>query len=135
MTENLARLGVGEYDKHTPVRGQPLNAVNPPAIALKRAIDGQVMAGEPRRDVAEHDLKRNELLGSGVERPAERTTAAPVTAIILGLNDTVVGQTCDTGRRISEGRKGRGCRDNRDQKGAHDAKHARIDRYRSLNPE
>lgn len=132
MTENLPRLGVGEHDKHTPVRGQPLNPVNPPAVALKRTIDGQVMTGEPRSHVAENDLKRGELLGSGVELPP---AAAPAAAIVLRLNDTIAGRTRDSARRVSQGRKGQSRRENRDQKGAHDAKHARIDRYRSLNPE
>jgi hypothetical protein len=134
MTKNLTGLGVGKHDKHTPVRGQPFNAVNPPAVALKRPVNGKVMTRELRCDIAENNLKRCQLHRSVLRAAAKGSAAAPTTTL-LGEDDARVTRRRRSARGISHGRKGQGCRQNGKKEGAHDAKHARIDRYRSLNLE
>jgi hypothetical protein len=84
MTENLSRFGVCEYDKHTSIRGQPLNPINPPTVAPRGTINAQVAPGESRRDIAEHDLERQQ------PRPiAPRSATAAPASVVLRLNDTV----------------------------------------------
>jgi hypothetical protein len=132
MTENLSRLSVSEHDKHAPVRGQPFNPVNPPPIALKRPIDSQVVSRELGSNIAQHDFKRKQTRRF-LPFTAERTPAAPAAAVVSNFDNSIIAQA-HASQRTSQGREGQGCRDDGNQKGAHDAKHARIDRYRSLNP-
>jgi hypothetical protein len=56
MADNAPRNGIGEYDKHSPIRGQPLNAINQQAVPLEGSIDRQVMAGELRSNISENHL-------------------------------------------------------------------------------
>jgi hypothetical protein len=135
MTENLPCMGIGEHDKHPTVGGQPLYPINPPAFALKRSIHAQMVAREPRRNIAENHLKRRKLPRTGIAWPTERTAAAPTASVVLRQYDTRVVRARTDLLRHSCGRKGQSCRQDGNHKGAHDAKHARIDKYRSLNPE
>jgi hypothetical protein len=82
MTDDTPRHGVGEYDKHPSIRGQPLNAINQQPIPLERPIDRQVMPGELRGNVPKDNLKGRQLLRA-IARPAEGTAPAPAGTILL----------------------------------------------------
>jgi hypothetical protein len=87
MTEHLPRLSIGEHDKHAPVRGQPLNAVNPPPVAAERPFDTEMAPWKPCRNATQYHLKRQQSLLS-LDRPPPALT--PTTALVLHQDEGTV---------------------------------------------